>query len=592
MEPLIELDNGLPAHPVMSVVAEVVDVPPPCPHEDPEYDSASFARGGPARRSALYVAARVRERIDHLLIGSGLGLLTSPEHLEGAGPATKALTIAARRGPFAARLVLSVPYQLSQLAPTRPARTAVRTMAFDVFRIFCPGSHSWVVSPATSSTSSIPSCSTARVAALRAHASQMQPLFAAYGEDFVPRLAAVERYRSLTPGSRPWVGLSVGMLQPVRLRSPRQVTITAMVSGDSTTLAVLDLAPNEASGLLRIHDPELLAGAGWDRGFWSVLDEVDVAECVAMIGHRAGAPLDQGWQARKVRLERYGSGGKADDAEALAFHEGSVYLFGSHHGGKEGPIRAREQWVARFRERDVDVRGRGATRAPAEVVNNGFRLHRLLNDALRSCGTQLVELRDASRRAFVAATVAGLEGTAEHGRVCEGDWTVNIEGAEVTGDGLLLLGLRFPVAADGRPLLVALEGWTRMFDGGGWPEVAGVWPLDAIGRQGSLAGVRDLCLLGDELHVVTGNLDSAGKGSVILDDYPEGKQTVNTHFAGSLAAVRSGDGTCSAIREFPDHPRIEGIAADEQGRFFYVSDEDDAVNLRSTPLIAGARRRR
>lgn len=362
-----------------------------------------------------------------------------------------------------------------------------------------------------------------------------------------------------------------------------------MASDDSTTLAELDLAPNEASGLLRVRDRDVLAAAGWDRGFWSVLDEVDATECVAMVGHLAGAPLDRGWQAHKVRLARSGDGGRADDAEALASHEGWVYLFGSHHGGKDGPIRHREQWVARFRERDVDVGRQGMAHASAEVVNTGFRLHRTLNDALRSCGN-VIELREASRRAFIATTVADLAGTAEHGRVRQGDWTVNIEGAEVTDDGLLLLGLRFPVAADGRPLVVVLQGWTGMCDGRGWPEVAAVWALDAVGRQGSLAGVRDLCVLGDELHVVTGNLDSAGKGSVLLDDYPEGAHTVNTHFAASLAGLRSGDGTCSAVREFPERPKIEGIAADEEGQFFYVSDEDDAVHLRSTPLVTGERR--
>jgi hypothetical protein len=361
----------------------------------------------------------------------------------------------------------------------------------------------------------------------------------------------------------------------------------AMVPDDSTVLADLDLAPNEASGLLRVRDPDVLAGAGWDRGFWAVLDEVDVAECVVAVGHAADAPGDRGWQARKVRLDRHGDDGPADDAEALAFHDGWVYLFGSHHGGKQGPIRRREQWVARFAERDVELGAEGGAEAPVRVVDTGFALHRTVNDALRAGPVEMIEQRDASRRAFIDVTVAELEGTAAEGRVRHGDWTINIEGAEVTGDGLLLLGLRFPVAADGRPLVVALDGWAGMFDGSGWPDIVAVWALEAVGREGSMAGVRDLCVFDDDLHVVTGNLDSAGKGSVILDDYPEGERTVNTHFRAPLAAVRSGDGTCSAVREFPDHPRIEGVAADEHGRFFYVSDQDEAVHLRSTPLIAG-----
>lgn len=360
-----------------------------------------------------------------------------------------------------------------------------------------------------------------------------------------------------------------------------------MSADDSTTVAELDLAPNEASGLLGVRDPDVLAAAGCDRGFWAVLDEVDVADCVAMIGHAAGEPLDRGWQARRVRLDRSGDDGPADDAEALAYHDGWVYLLGSHHGGKQGPMRRSEQWVARFAEHHVRVSAEGGVGAPAEVAHTAFALHRTVNDALRDSAVEVLAPREASRRAFIDATIAELAGTAEHGRVRSGDWTINIEGAEVTGDGLLLLGLRFPVAADGRPLLVALQGWTGMCDGAGWPEPAGVWPLRAVGRGGGIAGVRDLCVLGDELHAATGNLDSAGKGSVILDDYPEGEHTVNTHFAASLSAVRHGDDACSVVREFPDHPRIEGVAADDQGHFFYVSDEDEAVHLRATPLIAG-----
>ncbi len=35
----------------------------------------------------------------------------------------------------------------------------------------------------------------------------------------------------------------------------------------------LDLAPNEASGLLPVADRPLLEAHGWDQAFWVVLDE-------------------------------------------------------------------------------------------------------------------------------------------------------------------------------------------------------------------------------------------------------------------------------------------------------------------------------
>jgi hypothetical protein len=40
------------------------------------------------------------------------------------------------------------------------------------------------------------------------------------------------------------------------------------------------------------------------------------------------------------------------------------------------------------------------------------------------------------------------------------------------------------------------------------------------------------------------------------------------------------------VREFPDLPRVEGIAITGDGRFFYVTDEDEGVHLRLTRLLA------
>jgi hypothetical protein len=347
-------------------------------------------------------------------------------------------------------------------------------------------------------------------------------------------------------------------------------------------VADLDLAPNEASGLLRVEHAELLERRGWDTAFWSVLDEVDVADCIALIGHRAGTDLTAGWECSTLRTRRHGDEGPADDAEAVARHAGWVYVFGSQHGGKAGPIRRREQWVARFRETDVDS---SREPVPLTVRRTRFALHRLINDALRDSDLDLLPMGEATRAAFIDGTRAQLAGGEDEGLVRPDDWTLNVEGAAFTGDGLLLIGLRFPVSVDGLPVLVGLSGCDRLFDGGE-PEVTHCWALDAVGRGGALAGVRDLCLLGDDLHVVTGNLDSRGKGSAILADHPGGRDTVNTHFAMSLTTAQA-TLTGRVVREFPEHPRIEGIADGGRGRFFYVSDEDEIVHLRCTPLLAG-----
>ena len=121
------------------------------------------------------------------------------------------------------------------------------------------------------------------------------------------------------------------------------------------------------------------------------------------------------------------------------------------------------------------------------------------------------------------------------------------------------------------------------------PEVEGFWVVDAVGRNWEMAGVRDLALAGDdELHLVTGNVDSHDKQSVLLPDYPGGRNSVATHFRCTLP-LREHSGSLKAefVREFPDLPRGDRIAITEDGRFLYVTDEDEGVHLRLTRLLAG-----
>jgi hypothetical protein len=111
--------------------------------------------------------------------------------------------------------------------------------------------------------------------------------------------------------------------------------------------------------------------------------------------------------------------------------------------------------------------------------------------------------------------------------------------------------------------------------------------LDAVGREGDLAGVRDLTFVGNELHAVTGNVDSSNEGSLLIKDYPGGRNTVSTHWRATLPKGQS-PGPLGAIpvREFPGLPRVEGVAGTEEGRFFYVVDEDEGVHLRLTRFLA------
>jgi len=369
-----------------------------------------------------------------------------------------------------------------------------------------------------------------------------------------------------------------------------------MTGEDELFQMELNLHPNEASGLLRIEDQKLLGEHGWDLGFWAVLDEGAIEDCVAAIGHRRGSPEEEDWEIERLRAGVSGAAGKTEDAEAITRNEstGYVYILGSHFGGKAGPLQPKRGFVARFREADVGHVTEDSA-MELDVSRRDFALHRLINDALLEHGPDLIPLGEQSHNALIAATIelGEKEGKKWAGLVREDDYPINIEGAAFRDNGNLLLGLRFPITAEGRPILVELEGIDRLFDADdALPEVSGFWTADAVGKDGEIAGVRDLALIrtqeGEELHLVTGNVDSRDKQSVLIQDYPGGRGTVATHFRSVLPQdVHSGSLGAEFVREFPSLPRIEGMAVTPEGRTFYVTDEDEGVHLRLTRFLAG-----
>jgi len=364
------------------------------------------------------------------------------------------------------------------------------------------------------------------------------------------------------------------------------------VTDDGLYRLELNLHPNEASGLLAVEDESLLEAHGWDLAFWAVLDEGEIEDCVAVIGHRRGPNVSEGWEIERLRAEPAGDAGNTEDAEAVTRHGGWIYIFGSHFGGKDGPLQPKRGFVARFREAEVGH----ATQDPAmrmEISRDSFLLHRLINDALKSGGPGLIPLGPNSRIALIEATIERGERKNKRwaGLVREDDYPINVEGAAFRESGTLLLGLRFPVSTEGHPIVVELEGVERLFEPEDeLPEVVGFWTVAAVGREGDIAGVRDLAILstgrGEELHLVTGNVDSRDRDSVLIQDYPGGRSTVATHFRSTLPPdVHSGSLEGEFVREFPDLPRVEGIAITEGSRFFYVTDEDEGVHLRLTRLL-------
>src|SRR5689334_21504761 len=284
----------------------------------------------------------------------------------------------------------------------------------------------------------------------------------------------------------------------------------------------LHLDPNEASDLCRVFGPDELVRRGWERAFVTVLDEATAENAIALLAHAAGAPLDEGWTAVRVPADAGVRNGKTEDAEACASRDGYVYLVGSQFGKKRGPLNAKRSWIARVSEAAIARALDDGTPAELEVVRMRFGLHRAINDAL--AGLDLIPLGPLGQASYVDATIAKGVAKSWAGRVHATDHPVNIEAAEFTADGKLLLGLRYPVTADGHPILVELENVNGLFaDPVAESRCGSAWVLPDAGSPEAPVGFRALdTRVGHEYDAIVGDLDAIGKNATVLADHPEG----------------------------------------------------------------------
>ncbi|SBT52128.1 hypothetical protein [Micromonospora auratinigra] len=346
------------------------------------------------------------------------------------------------------------------------------------------------------------------------------------------------------------------------------------------TLRLLEfvVAGNEASDLLPVRSPALLRAHGARRGFWTVLDEGPVEQCLVLLLERD----DREWVAHHVAADAGAENGRTEDGEALAHHDGWVYVFGSHFGSKGGPLRPRRAFVARFREAEAA----GGT-LPVHVVRNRFRLHRAVNDALTAAPLTLLPPGERVRHRFIVETLA--RGTARAKswvtRLAEDDLPLNVEAAAFTPTGTVLLGLRFPVTEGGEPILVELAGVPDMFartagrDEPGWPRALGAYALTGVTPPGALAGFRALHPTADGGYAaVIGSIDALGKGSVLLDDHPHGGAVHSRHVAFRWEPDRDARIAGRSVAELAPFHHVEGLA-ELDGSCFYVTDEDHRVAL-------------
>ena len=343
----------------------------------------------------------------------------------------------------------------------------------------------------------------------------------------------------------------------------------------------LHLEPNEASDLCRVFGPDVLAKHGWDRAFVTVLDEATAEDALALLVHAADAPLDEGWSAQRILTDAGLNAGRTEDAEACASRDGYVYLLGSQFGKKAGPLAAKRSWIARVSEESIE-RAVGGGRAELEIVRFRFGLHRAINDVLAD--VELLPIGPLGQQAYVDATIARGEAKAKSwsGTIRPADHPVNIEAAEFRANGNLVLGLRYPVTAEGHPLLVELENVAELFDDPhAVPRCGDVWVLGDVGSVEAPAGLRGLDTHGDDrFDAVIGDLDASGKSATVLADHPEGAVAASEHVRFEL---KPGGGVVGSkvIHHFGDIRRVEGVAVDHEGHAHYVIDEEGHVALRT-----------
>ena len=347
-----------------------------------------------------------------------------------------------------------------------------------------------------------------------------------------------------------------------------------------------------------------------------------------------------GWQVVRLKCRRSKHASRdTDDCEAMARAGGWVYVFGSQYGGKGGPLDPRRHFVARFNESLVEARrrrrgrrrlaatmdvarrpflvhrlvndalrasgldviGRGkrerkafitATRrgagprvrrrgrrltAAMDVARRPFLVHRLVNDALRAGGIDLIETRKHERKAFIKATRRGAGGGRPRKRVRKRDHAVNVEGATFLPNGRLLLGLRYPVTAAGNPILVEVDGIDRAFERGRSKEVCvtRVWTLRNVGSARRPKGVRELDQRGLTVHVITGDLESRPQDSSIARDHPQATRARSEHWTFEVpdddAEVRL---KAKRVRRFGRDANVEGFALFEHGCVWYAHDDE------------------
>lgn len=324
---------------------------------------------------------------------------------------------------------------------------------------------------------------------------------------------------------------------------------------------------HEGSSLLKVENAALLQANGWRRAFWVAFDEgKDGSPLGLLFQKHAGGE----WGLREVPLTKQP---QIDDAEALARKGDFIYLVGSHFGKKKGKLDGDRQFVARFRESEVQ----GTSPAvDLEVRRDDFELHRLLNNALAQQNVALIERGPKEKEDYIEKTRMSNEPGKD--KVLENDRALNIEGATFLDSGQLALGLRYPVTNQGEPLVLVLDDADALFQGK-LPRVVAIWILRGAGTPAQLRGIRALESAGGEIQAIIGSIErSAAEIPVILKDHPGADQVTSEHRAFTVPALQAKTVESRLVRGLAPARNVEGVWADGCDDW-YLFDEELLVRV-------------
>lgn len=314
--------------------------------------------------------------------------------------------------------------------------------------------------------------------------------------------------------------------------------------------------------MLPVRSSELLKRLGLSTAWWLAHDEADLSGMVSLL---SPGDDDDSWSVQTLTLETTLEQRELTDAEALAYAEGSVFVFGSGFIGRNERLDDRRSFVVRFPEAAIEVDPGGLPHtSDTQVLDVGSIFVESVNRAIRDQG---IELLPAAKRLTKKMKRSGFD---------ELEQPINIEGVSFSGDNLVL-GLRWPVTAKGEPIVAILWGARAVLTDESWSAAAlgscpvSVQVITGVGSTKRPAGIRgmaeDATESNSNLHVLVGPTERDLVAKSVRSAAP---LHLEIDLANKAVVQR---------QSFEGFRKVEALAPARSGGWMYALDDEDAIVL-------------